>query len=381
MKAPVGLMRLSSMKSVFLLLGIFCFLICSILYGKYSSLQAAGGSAEAPGEDQVNWDVSMAATREEDRFISTVEASCSLRKVVRKDMFLSKKFNFSMPVLQWAGSFSKLAWKQLKDNAPPYGWKGLPVKVLQSTLSLLSSSRLFDRGSPGRCIRCAVVGNGGILRGSRQGKNIDSHDFVFRMNGAMIKGFEEDVGTKISFYGFTTNTLKHALSWYRSVGFTRIPQSPEVKYIFIPSDLRDYVMLAAAVRGQTVGSGRDKGDRPLRYFGQKPPENFKMLHPGLISYVTHSFLSSPLLTNAATRHLYMPSTGALMLLTALHTCDQVSAFGFITRNYAAFSDHYYDPVRRPLRFFANHDLQMEGRLWEALHLRGVLRLYQRDGGS
>ena len=60
---------------------------------------------------------------------------------------------------------------------------------------------------------------------------------------------------------------------------------------------------------------------------------------------------------------------------------QVSAFGFITWNYAAFSDHYYDPVRRPLRFFANHDLQMEGRLWEALHLRGVLRLYQRDGGS
>ncbi|KAM4531035.1 alpha-N-acetylgalactosaminide alpha-2,6-sialyltransferase 2 [Odontesthes bonariensis] len=377
MAAPVGLTRLSNMKRVFLLLGLLCLLICSILYGKYSSVQAAGGSTEAPGDDQVDWDSYTAATREED----TVESSCSLRKAVRNDLFLRKKFDFSMPVLQWAGSFSKLSWEQLKHNAPPYGWKGLPVKVLESTLSLLGSSRLFDGGPPGRCIRCAVVGNGGILRGSRQGKNIDSHDFVFRMNGAMIKGFEEDVGTKISFYGFTTNTLKHALSWYRSVGFTRIPQSPEIKYIFIPSDLRDYVMLAAAVRGQTVGSGTDKGDRPWRYFGHKPSENFRMLHPGLVSYVTHSFLSSPLLTNAATRHLYMPSTGALMLLTALHTCDQVSAFGFITRNFASFSDHYYDSVRRPLRFFANHDLQMEGRLWEALHLRGVLRLHQRDGGS
>lgn len=46
------------------------------------------------------------------------------------------------------------------------------------------------------------------------------------MNGAIIKGFEEDVGTKISFYGFTTNTMKNALMLYREDGFTKIPQSP-----------------------------------------------------------------------------------------------------------------------------------------------------------
>lgn len=45
------------------------------------------------------------------------------------------------------------------------------------------------------------------------------------MNGAIIRGFEEDVGTKISFYGFTTNTMKNALALYSKEGFSEVPQS------------------------------------------------------------------------------------------------------------------------------------------------------------
>lgn len=40
----------------------------------------------------------------------------------------------------------------------------------------------------------------------------------------MIKGFENDVGTKISFYGFTVNTMKNSLISYSNVGFTSVPQ-------------------------------------------------------------------------------------------------------------------------------------------------------------
>ena len=60
--------------------------------------------------------------------------------------------------------------------------------AITSTLSLLNgseSTRLFAVSRellPG-CIRCAVVGNGGILNGSRQGQNIDAHDYVFRYVG------------------------------------------------------------------------------------------------------------------------------------------------------------------------------------------------------
>lgn len=109
-------------------------------------------------------------------------------------------------------------------------------------------------------------------------------------------------------------------------------------------------------------------------------------------------------------HLYMPSTGALMLLTALHTCDQVrgclarrlggpptlspspaffpcpitpqvSAYGFITANYEQFSDHYYEPEKKPLVFYANHDMLLEAELWRSLHQAGIMQLYQREGSS
>lgn len=73
----------------------------------------------------------------------------------------------------------------------------------------------------------------------------------------------------------------------------------------------------------------------------------------------------------------MPSTGALMLLTALHTCDQVSAYGFITSDYWKYSDHYFDREKQPLVFYINHDLPLEATLWRDLHKAGILWLYQR----
>ncbi|XP_028843711.1 alpha-N-acetylgalactosaminide alpha-2,6-sialyltransferase 2 isoform X3 [Denticeps clupeoides] len=279
---------------------------------------------------------------------------------------------------KWAGSFNQSEWQRLHNFIPPYGWGGLPYRVVMNTLRLLagtSSGRLFE--SSGQCVSCAVVGNGGILRGSKQGKAIDSHQFVFRVNGAVTKGFEEDVGNKTSFYGFTTNTMKNSLQAYHVDGFTAVPQNPSIKYIFIPSHLRDYEMLAAAIQGTAVSTGADKGDWPSKYFGNKRTvKKMKMLHPDFITYVTMRFLRSSIL-DTSFRDLYMPSTGALMLLTALHTCDKVSAFGFITRNYNVFSDHYFDSEMKPLFFFANHDMVMESRLWELLHFHEVLWLYQR----
>ncbi|XP_026936591.1 alpha-N-acetylgalactosaminide alpha-2,6-sialyltransferase 2-like isoform X3 [Sagmatias obliquidens] len=244
-------------------------------------------------------------------------------------------FDLSIPVLLSGNLFTQELWDSLSRHKAPYGWQGLSGQAIASTLSLLNgseSTRLFAVSRellPG-CIRCAVVGNGGILNGSRQGQNINAHDYVFRLNGAVIKGFEKDVGTKTSFYGFTVNTMKNSLISYSNLGFTSVPQGQDLRYIFIPSDIRDYMMLRSAILGVPVPEGPDKGDRPQTYFGpEASASKFKLLHPDFISYLTERFLKSKWI-NTKFRDLYMPSTGALMLLTALHTCDQRTPSGCVT---------------------------------------------------
>ncbi|KAI5931458.1 alpha-N-acetylgalactosaminide alpha-2,6-sialyltransferase 2 isoform X5 [Manis javanica] len=305
-----------------------------------------------------------------------------LHLAIQRHHHFQDVFNLSTPVLLSGALFTQDLWDSLSQHKAPYGWQGLSRQAITSTLSLLNgseSARLFAASRPPLrgCIRCAVVGNGGILNGSGQGLNIDAHDYVFRLNGAVIKGFENDVGTKISFYGFTVNTMKNSLISYWNLGFTSVPQGQDLRYIFIPSDIRDYVMLRSAILGEPVPEGPDKGDRPQTYFGpEASASKFKLLHPDFISYLTERFLKSKLI-NTSFRDLYMPSTGALMLLTALHTCDQVSAYGFITENYWKFSDHYFERVKQPLIFYANHDLPLEATLWKNLHKAGILQLYQR----
>ncbi|CAI9596483.1 unnamed protein product [Staurois parvus] len=106
---------------------------------------------------------------------------------------------------------------------------GVTWQILNETLNLMNSTGngyMFDtwKGtSP--CIRCAVVGNGGILNGSRVGKEIDSHDYVFRVNGAITAGFEKDVGNRTSFYFFGTNTMMNSFMAYGHRGFKSVPHT------------------------------------------------------------------------------------------------------------------------------------------------------------
>lgn len=67
-------------------------------------------------------------------------------------------------------------------------------------------------------------GAGATARSQRWNQAAWQDCFCARLNGAVIEGFKKDVGSKISFYGFTVNTMKNSLITYSKLGFTSIPQ-------------------------------------------------------------------------------------------------------------------------------------------------------------
>ena len=65
-------------------------------------------------------------------------------------------------------------------------------------------------------------------------------DFVFlaRLSGAVIKGYENDVGTRTSFYGFTAFSLTQSLLILGSRGFRHVPlgQVSKEGWVWLPTD-------------------------------------------------------------------------------------------------------------------------------------------------
>ncbi|KAE8283833.1 Alpha-N-acetylgalactosaminide alpha-2,6-sialyltransferase 2 [Larimichthys crocea] len=307
-----------------------------------------------------------------------------VRVQVTKSEF-GEKFLKNIPVLQWAQHVSHEQHRRLSQYRGAHGWAEIDYQTLLETLSVLNSSanrQLLDdwkdRGSDSECIRCAVVGNGGILKDSKKGKEIDSHHYVFRTNGAIIRGFEQDVGSRTTHYTFSTNTLMNSVRSYRGDGYTGPPVSKETRYVFLPDHDRDYLLMKAAATHTLVERGAEKGKDPSKYFGADvSSEKLKMYHPDFIRYLRNRFLRSNALKTKY-RDIYRPSTGAVMLLAALHTCDKVSAYGFMTPDYQKYSDHYYDSSFHPVGFFINHDLRMEMALWQQLHQAGLIQLYMHE---
>ncbi|ROI81964.1 Alpha-N-acetylgalactosaminide alpha-2,6-sialyltransferase 2 [Anabarilius grahami] len=311
-----------------------------------------------------------------DDFPSQTNCPNNIRKHVPQTQF-SEIFLHSIPVLQWAKHFTPEQYQRL---------------MLKSSLGILNTTAnrlMFDdwekRKNRSQCIRCAVVGNGGILNGSRKGKEIDEHDYVFRVNGAVLDGFENDVGSRTSFYTFSTNTMRNSMRSYARVGYRGPPISNvtndvrlETRYIFLPDHDRDYILMKAASTHTVIDKGPERSKKPPTYFGEDVTvEKFKIYHPDFIRYLRNRFLHSKLLKTGA-RRIYRPSTGAVMLLAAIHTCDQVDAYGFMTPDYNVYSDHYYDKQRRVVHFYANHDMRMEMKLWQELHQAGLMNLFMRQ---
>ncbi|ELW68282.1 alpha-N-acetylgalactosaminide alpha-2,6-sialyltransferase 1 [Tupaia chinensis] len=308
----------------------------------------------------------------------------SVKVKASKSPWLQNLFLPNLTLFLDAQRFNQSEWGRLEHFPPPFGFMELNFSLVQKVVTRFppvpQQQLLLASRPPGSapCITCAVVGNGGILNNSRVGSEIDSHDHVFRLSGAVLKGYEEDVGTRTTFYGFTAFSLTQSLLILGNRGFQNVPLGKDIRYLHFLEGTRDYEWLEALLLNQTLKRNS------LFWFRRRPQEAFRealqldrylLLHPDFLRYMKNRFLRSKTLDTAHWR-IYRPTTGALLLLTALHLCDQVSAYGFITEGHERFSDHYYDKSWKRLIFYINHDFKLEKAVWKRLHDEGIIRLYQ-----
>ncbi|XP_068610632.1 alpha-N-acetylgalactosaminide alpha-2,6-sialyltransferase 1.1 [Brachionichthys hirsutus] len=272
-------------------------------------------------------------------------------------------------------------WNRLSHFNNPFGFMGYRYDDVMPSVMLIPEPRhpLLPPPKPGgdRCVRCAVVGTGGILGGSKMGKEIDAHDHVFRMNGAVIKGYEDDVGTRTSVYVHTAHSITTSRRLLRAHGHAAVPNDEGIRYAMIPEGTRDFYWLRALLKGEQVAAGPHHKEWPRMYYGGQFNESrFYVLHQDFLRYVKNRFLKSALL-NSTYWSYFRPTSGAFTLFLALHTCDTVSAYGFMTDDYEKYSNYYYEKNKTEVVFYISHDLLLEKDVWKKLHNSNIIRLYQR----
>ncbi|XP_066304098.1 alpha-N-acetylgalactosaminide alpha-2,6-sialyltransferase 2-like isoform X1 [Branchiostoma lanceolatum] len=212
-----------------------------------------------------------------------------------------------------------------------------------------------------QCVRCAVVGSGGVMKGSKRGTEIDAHDYVFRVNRAHIQEkFAEDVGQKISFYSF------YPESHHRQDPNLAVSDSLQ---LYLPFKSFDIDYMAAWLTERRIVTLVTKSSR--HNFPLNPNVNettVKVLHPDFIRYAFSRYLN----TSRASR----PTTGFLTVILALQLCDHVSVYGF---GYdARFPLYYFDDPRHwtmeDMKTSAHNHMD-EQNTWKTLHEEGIIYWY------
>ncbi|XP_041672067.1 alpha-N-acetylgalactosaminide alpha-2,6-sialyltransferase 2-like [Cheilinus undulatus] len=302
-----------------------------------------------------------------------------------KDESFKKIFLPNIRLYMYKDNVNMSEWNRLSHFNNPFGFMGFQYEEVMEAVKLIPKPKepLFSPkpGSNG-CVSCAVVGTGGILNGSRMGKEIDDHDYVIRMNGAVIKGHEEDVGNRTSVYVHTAHSITASKHFYKKYGYTSAPADKGIKYVMIPEGMRDFHWLTGLFKRKTIAAGQYRNLRPWMYYGSQFEESrFYVLHPDFLRYIRNRFLKSDNL-NATFWPMVRPTNGAFTIFLALQTCDIVSAYGFMTEDYEKYNNHYYENnVTTQVIFYSNHDYILEKNTWKKLHDIKIIRLYQRMGSK
>ncbi|XP_035990634.1 ST3 beta-galactoside alpha-2,3-sialyltransferase 8 [Fundulus heteroclitus] len=271
--------------------------------------------------------------------VSDLKASAWFSEHYKPDQqpILRAKNNFDPDELAW--------WLGLQRSGSGQTLEEVMAKMFE----VISPPTVDTRPVPTRCRKCAVVGNSGNLQGSGHGRLIDSHSFIIRMNKAVTRGFERDVGNRTThhfMYPESAVDVRHGVS-----------------LVLLPFKLRDLEWLTSA-----LSTGHIKMTY-MRVKNKVEADKDKVLvvNPVFFKYVHDHWTE---------HHGRYPSTGMLAIIFALHTCDQVSVFGYGADKQGNWH-HYWEENRYAGAFRKTgvHSADFETEVIHTLAKEGKIKLY------
>ncbi|KAJ8338134.1 hypothetical protein SKAU_G00371000 [Synaphobranchus kaupii] len=205
--------------------------------------------------------------------------------------------------------------------------------------------------------RCAVVGNAGILRNSSCGAEIDSADFVFRLNLAPINN-SRDVGVKTSLITINPSQIR--------IGYPRLEKNPQPLAERV-SAYGDAPLLLPAFAYTFCTDISFKVHKVLQKM--RPKQKVVFFNPDylleLFQYWRHRGLEELRLT-----------TGLMLASVAMELCDNVHLYGFwpfeLDLLQRPVSHHYYDDIGPSRRM---HAMPKEFLQLLKMHCQGSIKLH------
>lgn len=270
----------------------------------------------------------------------------------RVSAWFDQRFNLSMqPLLTLQNAVldkdTYLWWLKLQREKEPSNLNDTIKELFQVVPG--NADPLLAKKSVS-CRRCAVVGNSGNLRESQYGPQIDSHDFVLRMNKAPTEGFEADVGSK------TTHHLLYPES------FRELAEN--VSMILVPFKTLDLEWVVSATTSGTISHTYVPVPRKIKV----KKDQILIYHPAFIKYVFDSWLQ---------HHGRYPSTGILSVILSLHICDEVDLYGFGADSNGNWH-HYWEnnPLAGAFRKTRVHNGDFESNVTSILASISKIRIFK-----
>ncbi|XP_066289589.1 CMP-N-acetylneuraminate-poly-alpha-2,8-sialyltransferase-like isoform X2 [Branchiostoma lanceolatum] len=259
--------------------------------------------------------------------------------------------------------------------APESPWEFRPealkeVRDIASKLNFMHRPHTWKLGNYKKDVHighyntCAVVGNSGVLLGSQCGAEIDSMDYVIRIDLPVINGYEKDVGKRTDLILFN---LK---------GPDRIRQSSLFK-----NRSRDvYESRFRSVEGAVLFADK-RAVEDIKTAVEAYKLSFPLLSRGGKGKLRVGV--NEIASEIAKKNITgIPSIGLVSVLMMTTICDHPYMYGFYPftsdANNNSILYHYYpgDFVDPPLyhNFSQEHHMDDEWIFHRDLHRRGVLKM-------